>query len=121
MAKSSSAQKAAPKPAPAGGKGSGGKGGGKGGGKPTNQMDPVKAKAYWRRNITIISILLTIWFVVSYLFAILFANILYGFPIGQIPASFWFAQQGAILVFVLLIFSYCWIMDRVDKEFDVQE
>jgi putative solute:sodium symporter small subunit len=117
MAKSSSAQKTAPKPAPAGGKGSGGKGGGK----PTNPMDAAKAKAYWRRNITIIGILLTIWFVVSYLFAILFANILYGFPIGQIPASFWFAQQGAIIVFVLLIFSYCWIMDRVDKEFDVQE
>ena len=117
MAKSSSAQKAAPKSAPAGGKGSGGKGGGK----PTNPMDAAKATAYWRRNVTIISILLTIWFVVSYLFAILFANILYGFPIGQIPASFWFAQQGAIIVFVILIFSYCWIMDRVDKEFDVQE
>lgn len=117
MGKSSSAQKSAPKPASAGGS----KGGKGGGGKPVKQWDEAKAKAYWRRNVTIIAILLTIWFVVSYLFAILFANILYGVPIGQIPASFWFAQQGAILVFVLLIFVYCWIMDRVDKKFDVQE
>ena len=100
---------------------SGGKGGGKGGGKSKQPWSQEKAKAYWRRNLTIIGILLTIWFVVSYLFAILFANILYGVPFGQIPASFWFAQQGAIIVFVLIIFSYCWIMDRVDKEFDVNE
>jgi len=117
MGKSSSAQKSAPKPASAGGS----KGGKGGGGKPVKRWDEAKAKAYWRRNVTIIAILLAIWFVVSYLFAILFANILYGVPIGQIPASFWFAQQGAIFVFVLLIFVYCWIMDRVDKEFDVQE
>lgn len=95
-------------------------GGGKGG-KPKQQWSAEKAQAYWRRNLTIISILLVIWFVVSILFAILFANILYGIPIGQIPASFWFAQQGAIIIFVLLIFVYCWIMDRVDKEFDVNE
>lgn len=107
MAKSSNASK------PPGGKG--------GGGKPKNQWSEEKAKAYWHRNLKIIGILLAIWFIVSYLFAILFANILYGVPFGQIPASFWFAQQGAILVFVLLIFSYCWIMDRVDKEFDVNE
>ncbi len=84
-------------------------------------MVAEKAKAYWRRNLTIIGILLAIWFVVSYLFAILFANILYGVKIGQIPMSFWFAQQGAIITFVILIFAYCWIMDRVDKEFDVNE
>lgn len=104
--------KDAPKPAAS-------KGGGGGGKKQTWSAE--KAKAYWRRNLTIIGILLAIWFVVSYLFAILFANVLYGVPIGQIPASFWFAQQGAIIVFVLLIFVYCWIMDRVDKEFDVNE
>lgn len=105
--------KPATKPTPASGKG--------GGGKPKQTWTTEKAKAYWRRNLTIIGILLAIWFVVSYVFGILFANILYGVPIGQIPASFWFAQQGAIFVFVLLIFVYCWIMDRVDKEFDVNE
>lgn len=103
--------KPATKPTPAGG----------GGGKSKQTWSSDKAKAYWRRNLTIIGILLTIWFVVSYLFGILFAEILYGVKIGQLPASFWFAQQGAIIVFSLLIFVYCWIMDRVDKEFDVNE
>ncbi len=88
---------------------------------PVNTLPPEKAKAYWRRNVTIISILLTIWALVSYGAAILMANILYDIKVGQLPMSFWFAQQGAIVTFVLLIFVYCWIMDRVDKEFDVQE
>lgn len=105
--------KQATKPKPASGKG--------GGGKSRQTWTVEKAKAYWRRNLKIIGILLAVWFVVSYLFGILFANILYGVPIGQIPASFWFAQQGSIFVFVILIFVYCWIMDRVDKEFDVNE
>ena len=100
---------------------SGGKGGGKGGGKSKQPWSQEKANAYWRRNLTIIGILLTIWFIVSYLFGILFAEMLYGVKIGQLPASFWFAQQGAIIVFSLLIFVYCWIMDRVDKEYDVNE
>lgn len=88
---------------------------------PTNTLSPEKAKAYWRRNVTIISILLAIWALVSYGAAILMANVLYGLKVGQLPMSFWFAQQGAIVTFVILIFAYCWIMDRVDKEFDVQE
>lgn len=88
---------------------------------PPNTLPPEKAKAYWRRNVTIISILLTIWALVSYGAAILLANALYNVKVGQLPMSFWFAQQGAIITFVILIFVYCWIMDRVDREFDVQE
>jgi putative solute:sodium symporter small subunit len=88
---------------------------------PPNTLPPEKAKAYWRRNLTIIAILLTIWAVVSYGCAIFLANALFSIPVGQLPMSFWFAQQGAIVTFVLLIFAYCWIMDRVDKEFDVNE
>ena len=88
---------------------------------PPNTLSPEKAKAYWRRNVTIIAILLTIWALVSYGAAILMANVLYGLRIGQLPMSFWFAQQGSIITFVILIFAYCLIMDRVDKEFDVQE
>jgi putative solute:sodium symporter small subunit len=71
---------------------------------PVNTLPPEKAKAYWRRNVTIISILLTIWALVSYGAAILMANILYDIKVGQLPMSFWFAQQGAIVTFVLLIF-----------------
>jgi putative solute:sodium symporter small subunit len=88
---------------------------------PVNTLPPEKAKAYWRRNLTIISVLLAIWFLVSYVAAIFLANILFNVPVGQLPMSFWFAQQGAIITFVILIFAYCLIMDRVDKEFDVNE
>lgn len=90
-------------------------------GAPRNQLDPAKAKEYWRRNVRLILTLLTIWAVVSYGFSILLANVLFNIKIGSLPLSFWFAQQGSIIVFVILIFVYCWMMDRLDKEFDVQE
>jgi putative solute:sodium symporter small subunit len=100
--------------------GKGAQGGGRqGGGR--QKWSPERANAYWKRNLRLISILLAIWFIVSYLFGLILANPLYGVRIGQLPMSFWFAQQGAIIVFVILIFVYCWVMDRVDKEFDVHE
>ena len=88
---------------------------------PADTMPPERAKAYWRKNLTIIAILLSIWAIVSYGIVILGANLFFGIPVGQIPMSFWFAQQGAIVIFVILIFVYCWYMDRVDKEFGVNE
>jgi len=100
--------------------GKGGQGGGRqGGGR--QEWSPERANAYWKRNLRLISILLAIWFTVSYLLGLILANPLYGVRIGQLPMSFWFAQQGAIVVFVILIFVYCWVMDRIDKEFDVHE
>ncbi len=79
--------------------------------------------AYWRRNIRYVLSLLAIWFVVSYGFGIVLAGPLNeltipgtGFPLG-----FWFAQQGSIYVFVVLIFVYVWLMNRLDREFDVDE
>ena len=78
---------------------------------------------YWRRNLRYLSILIVVWFVVSYGFGILFADVLNqvripgtGFPLG-----FWFAQQGSIYVFVVLIFVYVALMNRLDKAFDVDE
>jgi len=78
---------------------------------------------YWRRNVRYMGILLTIWFVVSYGFGILLAEPLNtlrlpgtGFPLG-----FWFAQQGSIYVFVVLIFVYVRLMNALDREFDVSE
>jgi len=65
-------------------------------------------KKYWRTNLTYLGILLGIWFMVSY-----------GF--GIIGKSFWWAQQGAIYVFVLLIFAYVLLMNRLDKKYDVDE
>lgn len=78
-------------------------------------------RAYWKRNIRLISILLFIWALVSYGFAIFFAEGLSGVRIGALPAGFWWAQQGSMFVFVILIFVYAWRMDKLDREFDVHE
>lgn len=86
-------------------------------------MSQDQADAYWKRNIRLIGILLGIWALVSIVFSVLLAGPLNGinFPGGQIPLSFWFAQQGSIITFVILIFVYCFIMDRIDKQFNVDE
>ncbi len=78
-------------------------------------------KAYWRKNLSYVGILLTIWFLVSYGAGILFAEALNSIKIGGFPLGFWFAQQGAIYVFVILIFVYVWLMNKLDREFDVDE
>ena len=79
--------------------------------------------AYWRRNIRYVCILLAIWFVVSYGFGILLAEPLnrLSVPGTALPLGFWFAQQGSIYVFVVLIFVYVGLMNRLDREFDVDE
>ena len=78
---------------------------------------------YWRRNVRYMGVLLAVWFVVSYLFGIVLAEPLdairlpgTGFPLG-----FWFAQQGSIYAFVVLIFVYVRLMNGLDREFDVRE
>jgi len=83
----------------------------------------ARHEAYWRRNIRYVLTLLAVWFTVSYGFGILLAEPLNrvtipgtGFPLG-----FWFAQQGSIYVFVVLIFVYVRLMNRLDREFDVDE
>jgi len=81
------------------------------------------AEAYWRRNVRYVSILLAVWFVVSYGAGILFVDALNAFhiPGTGFPLGFWFAQQGSIYVFVVLIFVYVWLMNRLDREFGVSE
>ena len=78
---------------------------------------------YWRRNIRYLAVLLAIWFVVSFGFGILLAGPLnrWTIPGTGYPLGFWFAQQGAIYTFVVLIFVYVWLMNRLDREFDVDE
>ena len=76
---------------------------------------------YWRKNRTLIAILLAIWAVVSFGFAIFGANALYGVKLGSVPLSFWWAQQGSMFVFVILIFVYAKMMDKYDRDFDVDE
>jgi putative solute:sodium symporter small subunit len=76
---------------------------------------------YWRRNLRILAVLLTIWFVVSYGFGILLVDQLNTIRIGGFQLGFWFAQQGSIYVFIALIFYYVYAMNKLDKEFDVDE
>ena len=78
-------------------------------------------KKYWKKNLSYLGILLTVWFVVSYGCGILFADALNGVMLGGFPLGFWFAQQGSIYVFVILIFVYVYLMNKLDKEFDVDE
>lgn len=77
--------------------------------------------AYWKRNVRLLLTLLVIWFVVSYGCGILFVDFLNQFTFGGFPLGFWFAQQGSIYTFVILIFVYVWRMNRLDREFDVDE
>ncbi len=76
---------------------------------------------YWNKNLKYLLILLSIWFVVSYGCGILFADALNSVKIGGFPLGFWFAQQGSIYIFVILIFVYVYLMNKLDKEFDVDE
>jgi putative solute:sodium symporter small subunit len=80
-------------------------------------MKDDPAIAYWRANQRLIFLLLSIWAVVSFGFAILLARPLYGLQVGRLPMSFWWAQQGAMIVFVILIFVYAWAMDRLDRKY----
>lgn len=84
-------------------------------------MEKEKQKEYWRANLTYVGILLSIWFLVSYVFGILFVEELNQIQIAGFELGFWFAQQGSIYVFVVLIFVYVWLMNRLDKKFDVHE
>ena len=78
-------------------------------------------QTYWKKNLRYLLILLLIWFIVSFGFGILLAEPLNNFEIINIPLGFWFAQQGSIYAFVLIIVVYVLLMNRLDKEFDVNE
>ena len=84
-------------------------------------MQKKNLDAYWRKNIRYVLILLAVWFVVSYGAGILLADELNNYRMGGFKLGFWFAQQGAIYVFVAIIFVYVWLMNRLDKEYDVNE
>jgi putative solute:sodium symporter small subunit len=85
------------------------------------RMTPDKRQAYWKRNLGIVVKLLVIWFVVSYGLGILLHDWLDNFKVFGFKLGFWFAQQGSIYVFVVLIFAYVGIMNKLDREYDVHE
>lgn len=78
-------------------------------------------KEYWRKNLILIGVLLAIWAVVSLGFSILIVEPLNSFRIGGFPLGFWFAHQGAMYAFVILIGVYCVLINRLDKKYDVEE
>jgi putative solute:sodium symporter small subunit len=80
-----------------------------------------KLQAYWKANLGIITLLLSIWFLVSYVCGILFANQLDAIRLGGFPLGFWFANQGSMITFVLLIWVYVWWMDKLDVKYEVDE
>mgnify|MGYP003328377930 CR=1 FL=1 len=81
----------------------------------------VKSEKYWKINIKYVKILLTIWFVFSFLFGIILKDFLNEFSIAGFKLGFWFAQQGSIYIFVILIFVYVYLMNKLDIRFGVQE
>jgi len=78
-----------------------------------------KRSRYWRANLRVLAILLSIWFAVSFGLGILLVEPLNRIHIGGFPLGFWFSQQGAIYVFIVLVFVYAHWMDRIDREHGV--
>ncbi|MGB5834346.1 MAG: DUF4212 domain-containing protein [Thiohalocapsa sp.] len=84
-------------------------------------MTPENRAAYWKANLRLLAVLLTIWFIVSYGLGIILVEPLNAIYIGGYPLGFWFAQQGSIYIFLVLIFTYAIRMNGLDKKFDVDE
>lgn len=80
-----------------------------------------KKDSYWNENIRILIFLLSIWFLVSFGFGILLSDWLDQFQIGGFKLGFWFAQQGSIYVFIILIFIYIHLMNKLDKKYFEEE
>jgi putative solute:sodium symporter small subunit len=84
-------------------------------------MTPENRADYWSATLRLLVTLLVIWFLVSFGFGILLADTLNAIPLGGFKLGFWFAQQGSIYVFLLLIVIYALRMNRIDQKFDVHE
>lgn len=83
--------------------------------------DKTSSNAYWAANVRLITINLIIWFVVSFGFGIILRPMLSGIAVGGTDLGFWFAQQGSIFVFLIQIFVYAMMMNRLDIEHGVEE
>jgi putative solute:sodium symporter small subunit len=84
-------------------------------------MTPDNRSDYWSATLRLLVTLLVIWFLVSFGCGILFAEALNTIPLGGFKLGFWFAQQGSIYVFLLLIIVYALRMNMIDQKFDVHE
>ena len=84
-------------------------------------MSTNSMKEYWQKNIRKVLTLLSVWFLVSYVFGILLVEQLNTIPLGGFKLGFWFAQQGSIYTFVALIWIYVRQMNKLDEEYGVNE
>ena len=84
-------------------------------------MNETSKKRYWRANLKVVVILLAIWFVVAYGLSIFFVESMNQIAVGQLGLGFWMAQQGSIFVFVLLVLIYAWLMDSLDRRYNVND
>lgn len=84
-------------------------------------MDEKARREYWRSNLRLMAVLLAIWAIAGFGAGVLFTDALNQIEIGGVPLGFWFAQQGSIVTFLILIAVYVWRMDRLDKKFGVDE
>lgn len=84
-------------------------------------MKDDNSQAYWKATIKLLTNILIVWFLVSFGAGILFAEQLNNFKLGGYPVGFWFAQQGAIYIFIVQIFYYAKRMNEIDREFNVHE
>jgi putative solute:sodium symporter small subunit len=80
-----------------------------------------KAAEYWKANLRLLTGILIVWAVVSYVFGIILVEPLNAISVGGYKLGFWFAQQGSIYTFVFLIFFYAWRMNKLDRDFDLHE
>lgn len=78
-------------------------------------------QAYWKENLVIIIAHLAIWFFVSFFCGIMIADPLDAYIFNGMPLGFWFANQGSMIIFVILIWTYVWMMNNLDKKYDVHE
>ena len=75
-----------------------------------------KNNSYWKSNLKILAFLMAIWFLASFGFGIIWSDALDEIQIGGFKLGFWFAQQGSIFVFVIIIFAYVYLLNRLDKK-----
>ena len=84
-------------------------------------MDATQRQEYWRKNLRLMAVLLAIWALVSFGAGIIFVEPLNNIVVLGYPLGFWFAQQGSIITFVILIAVYVWRMDKLDADYGIDE
>ena len=81
----------------------------------------TKDKSYWFATLKLLGVILVVWAGVSFFASIIFVDSLNKVSLGGYPLGFWFAQQGSIYTFIILILVYIFFMGKIDKKYDVQE